>query len=385
MQKTSFKLFSSITYDEYCEEMKNLNLLDVQKFSNQISKSHWAVDGGYGLIQIYYEYINVNYKEIIPVVNCLHGFFPGMNNDWVKASEASFKSLPALFIHNDSHILDFRKFFGSFKKFILIANPYYYILDNYSNHTISGKNKTGSVLFLPHSIGKDSILTYNIDNILEFIENKYQKYYPITFCIHPNDIKNNIIDKIQRKGFGIATNGGRHDPKFLHRFYWLTFNKQYALMFDISSHLELSVLSNLEIVRIPINIIYHVPINAGTNEITIPKKIYWPLFEQFYSNEINQNILKDTVKITTGKQYFLNSKQLKLIINDLEYYYIKSKNIINNKFYPYKLYHIFELYFINLKKIIKSIGLRLSGLRNQSTIFFSDTYFRLIENEKIKL
>ena len=385
MKQSNFKLKSSITYQKYCEEMNDFKLLDVTNFSKKLSKFHWAIDGGYGLIQIYYEYSQLNYKKIYPVLNCLHGFFPGMTYDWIKNSEASFKSIPVTLIHNDSHLNDFNYLFGKHKKFILISNPYYYILDNYHNFLVNKNDRSGSVLFLPHSIGLHSNITYDIDKILSYVITNYKKYSPITFCIHPNDINENFIEKIKTKGFNVSCNGGRHDPKFLHRFFWLTHNKRYALMFDVSSHLELSVLSNLEIIRIPLDITYYLPINGGTNEITTPKNIYWPIFEQFYSNEINQKVLSDSVAITTGKNYFLYRNELRNFILSIEYYYLKSKNITNSNKYYYKLHNKIEPYIIKFNKLLKAFGLRLSGMRGQQQIYFSDTYYKLIENKKNNL
>lgn len=385
MKQNELKLNSSLTYQEYCEEMSNFKLLDISFYSNQLSKFHWAIDGGYGLIQIYYEYSLTCYKKSNPIFNCLHGFFPGMTYYWIKNSEASFKSIPVTLIHNDSHLKEFNDLFGGHKKFILISNPYYYILDNYKNFILNKNDRFGSVLFLPHSIGLHSNLTYHIDKILNYVKVNYKEYFPITFCIHPNDINENFIEKIKSNGFNVSCNGGRHDPKFLHRFFWLTHNKKFALMFDVSSHLELSVLSNLEIIRIPLNIAYYLPINGGTNEITIPKKIYWPIFEQFYSNQINQQVLLNSVFITTGKKYFLNEIELKNLISSIEYYYLNSINITNHKKYFYKTLNKFEPYFINFNKLIKAIGLRLSGMRGQYQIYFSDSYYRLIENKKNNL
>lgn len=382
MNNTEYKLSSSLTVELYSEEMKNLNLLQINKFSKQQNKSHWAVDGGYGLIQIYYEYVSLNYEKIKPVVNCLHGFFPGMNDSWIKKSEASFKSIPVTFLHNDSHLKEFMYFFGKHKKFILLANPYHYILDNYSSFTIEKEKRNGAVVFLPHSIGQKSNLTYNIDRILEYVKINYLDFSPITFCIHPNDINSFFVEKIKNYGFNVACNGGRHDPKFLHRFFWLTHNKKYALMFDVSSHLELAVLSKLEIIRIPYNIIYYLPINGGTNDITEPKDVYWTIYEQFYSGKINQGVLSNAVALTTGEKYFKDSDKLKKILLETEMFYKNSINITNNNYYPYKIFHMIEPYFLLYKKYLNAIGLRLSNLRNQQTIFFSDTFYKLIENKK---
>ena len=143
MKQSNFKLKSSITYQKYCEEMNDFKLLDVTNFSKKLSKFHWAIDGGYGLIQIYYEYSQLNYKKIYPVLNCLHGFFPGMTYDWIKNSEASFKSIPVTLIHNDSHLNDFNYLFGKHKKFILISNHYYYILDKYNNFLVNKNYRSG--------------------------------------------------------------------------------------------------------------------------------------------------------------------------------------------------------------------------------------------------
>jgi len=372
------KLKSSITKEEYIFDVSDpFKLASIQHKRN---KKWWAIDGGYGLIQIYLEFIDLDPKKYIPRFNCFHGFFPGMTDYWYKISEARFKSLPAIFVHNNVVKNRVDNLFSYRKKSYIVAHPYYYILDNYSLKAT--KERQGSILFLPHSIGENNTNTFSIEKIINYCTNLSEEYFPITACIHPNDIIKFDINLFKSHNIKIVTLGNRHDPKFLHRFYWLSHDKEHALVFDISTHLLLSVLSGLTVKRIPFNIMYLLEINDGSNSRECPEKIYWELYETFYSDSIDQNKLSRSVKNITGIDYKLDKIELHSLIKTCEYNYennIKPKNYFS---LSYKTWNLIEFYVDFLKKLKISLGLRLTNLRGQKSIIFSNFNYYLILNNK---
>lgn len=372
------KLASSITKEEY-----DIDVTDIVKLASIVHKQNknwWAIDGGYGLIQIYLEFIGIDPKHYKPRFNCFHGFFPGMTDNWYKISEARFKSLPAIFVPNSAVKERVDNLFSHRKTSIIVAHPYYYILDNYSG--IIKKERRGSILFLPHSIGINNRNTFSVENILNYCITLPEKYFPITACLHPNDISKFDTDLLMNYDIKIVTLGSRHDPKFLHRFYWLTHDKEHALVFDISTHLLLSVLSGLNIKRVPFNIMYLLEINDGSNHRECPESIYWELYETFYSDIIDQNRLSRSVKNITGYDYKLDKIKLHSLMTTCEYNYennIKPKNYFS---LSYKTWDLIEFYVDFFQKLKISLGLRLTNLRGQKSIVFSDLNYNLIINNK---
>ena len=373
-----FNLASSITKEEY-----DNNITDVVKLASKVfkrNKNWWAIDGGYGLIQIYLEFIGLDPKIYIPRFNCFHGFFPGMTDDWYRISEARFKSLPAIFVPNIAVKERVDKIFSHRKKSYIVAHPYHYILENYSSILIDKRH--GSVLFLPHSIGKNNTNTFSVEKILNYCLSLPSNYFPITACIHPNDINNFDDHLFNKNGIKIITLGNRHDPKFLHRFFWLTHDKEFALVFDISTHLLLSVLTGLLIKRIPYNIMYLLEINDGSNHRECPEYIYWELYETFYSEIIDQNKLKKSVNKITGYEYILNRTELSTLIKTFEAQFNKNIKPTNYFSLSYKTWNCIEFYIEFLYKIRISLGLRIANLRGQKSIVFGDLYINLINQKK---
>lgn len=359
-----------ISYDE-CEIFWEALPTSLGKYKEPYD---WAIDTGYGLIDILKDYADFPI-EYIPKINVLHGTFMGMSDLWWIKSEASLKSVPGMFVFYNSIRNKLNLLFNSGKNFHSIQHPYHLILENYKSE-ISVKKK-GSVLFLPHSLGYG--LLFNIDFLLNYLNTLSQDYYPVKICIHPADINENLLKKLRSDKFKIVCCGSRYDPDFLHRFFWICNGSKYCLSVDLSTHTILSSLSGLNIIPL-----YHkLPmINwVHGNQIvyyTEPDSEYHYLIESFFENNIDQKEFKYHCGRVTGGDIKVSKLQLRAIFDECEvafsslrYYGIKLKYLRRLE----KINKIFEAY-------LKALKNRLSGNNNIIQPVSTDLFFQLYKYYK---
>jgi hypothetical protein len=127
---------------------------------------------------------------------------------------------------------------------------------------------------------------------------------------------------------------------------------------------------------------YLLEINDGSNNRECPERIYWELYETFYSDTIDQNKLAIAVKDITGNDFKLDKLALHNLIKNCEYYF--DNNIKSNNYFSlsYKTWNRIEFYVDFFKKLKISLGLRLTNLRGQKSIVFSDLNYNFILNNK---
>lgn len=354
MSEVNFKVDNSnnrvlskfVSYLE-CESFwKDLPL----SLGNYAEPYDWAIDTGYGLIDILKDYAGYSI-DYIPKINVLHGTFMGMKDSWWLKSEASLKSVPGMFVFYNTIRDKLNLLFNSSKSFYSIKHPYHLILENYKSEI--SIEKSGSVLFLPHSLGYG--LLFNIDFLLNYLNTLTQDYYPIKICIHPADISRELLEKFKSEKFKVVCCGSRFDPDFLHRFFWICNGSKYCLSVDLSTHTILSSLSGLDIVplynKLPmINWVHG-------NQIVyydIPDSEYNYIIESFFENSIDQNLFKYHCNIVTGGVINVSKKQLRTMFEECEFAFN------NERFFGIKI-----KYLRSLEKIIKIKEAYTRALKNR--------------------
>lgn len=351
MEKSNYILRNSISLEECKLDWESIFNLT----KKHIKPSTWYSDTGYGLTHIYKDYAGFD-NSYIPKVNTLHGTFMGMNDSWWLNSEAGFKSTPAMFIHYNYLKNKLENLFKNKKKsFYLISHPYHYILDNYKVDTI--KNKKGSILFLPHTLGYGKPL--NINFLTKVLNELTDDFLPIRICIHPNDFESETVNKLRTLNYEIVSCGGRYDPLFLHRFFWVCNGFNYCLSIDLSTHTILSSLSGLKI----ISLIDRIPMMNWIHGNYVPPNIlpdfeYWDILDEYYSHEINQEKFYNAANEVTGAKYKLSREDLKSIFNKCESDFYYKKMFYN---LSCRNWSLFEQILRNLRAYKKAIQNRLSG------------------------
>jgi len=349
-----------------CESyFKNLNNIEIK----YCKASHWASDTGYGLMDVYKDFAGFDNKYV-PKVNALHGTFMGMKDIWWENSEAGIKSLPAMFVYYDSLKNKLNNLFRNKKLFISIEHPYHIILRNYSEDII--QEKSGSVLFLPHSVGYGEL--FSVHTLLNYLNSLESKYKPIKICVHPADLKSSNIKILQENNFQIVCCGNRYDPLFLHRFFWICNGPKYCLSIDLSTHTILSSISGLEI----ISLYNQIPIINWIhgNQIIMfdkPDFEYWYIIESFFSGQINQSKFRDKANYVTGKNLLISKIELRKILEECE----KKYNNVYISFLTPKIWNYIEPFLKKIKTYKKAIQNRLSGNNKMIQPISANIFYQL--------
>ena len=266
-------------------------------------------DTGYQLINVLKDVANLD-ENFNSWIGILHGTFIGMSDNWFKDSEVSFPFFNNFFIHNEGDYQRLSKLFNSKDRFILIAHPFHYIINNYIK--VNAPQPVGSVFFLPHELG-DLPPCINIESVINRLKLLPKKYFPIDICLHPNGVNKKIVKIIKENNFGVVCAGSRHDPYFLHRFYWLCKRRKYSLNAEFGTSVLLSSLVGLENIKIDgLNIIRWWPSNAMGFQI-IPEQHYRKLIKLFYEEKASSKEFVDLVFKLMGGEYFIGSNDLKKI------------------------------------------------------------------------
>jgi hypothetical protein len=219
--------------------------------------------------------------------------------------------------------------------------------------------RNGSVLFLPHTLGLG--MPFSINYLLTVLNKLPSNYHPIKICIHPNDINSISIKKLTASNFEIICCGSRYDPLFLHRFFWICNGVQNCLSIDFSTHTILSSLSGLNIISL-LNLIPTIHWVHGNYVLpnTYPDKEYWPLLNEYFSENIDQDIFRKSARDVTGGGVELNALEIRSIFMMAERA-AKSRKLFKISCNDWS---IFEFYLIKFKAYYKALQNRLSGNNN---------------------
>lgn len=358
-------LKDSITHDECIKFWSNLTDIN----HNYNAPFDWAADTGYGLINIYRDYAGYN-DTFIPKINVLHGLFMGMKKEWWRNSEAGIKALSSMIVHYKTSKFFLENLLIKKKNFYAVQHPFHIILKNYQKHIFHKKN--GSVFFLPHSIGFGK--TTSDKFVINYLNNLPQKFFPIKICIHPSDLNNEILKKLDRDKFTVVCNGNRYDPLFLHRFFWLTNGVRYCLSVDLATQVILSSIAGLDIV--PLN--KEIPMlnwRHGNQAIFFdkPDKEFWYIIESFFENKIDQDKFREHSNFVTGKHLDLKDKDIFKIFekSNKDFYSFNIKGI------RHRFWYFFEPYKNKFFAYKKAVQNRLSGNNKSIQPWSSDIFYKI--------
>lgn len=347
------RLQNSICYDDCLNDWA-----DIVALSAQYPKaSYWASDTGYGLIDIYKDYAGLE-NDYQSKVNTLHGTFMGMKPRWWLNSEANFKSTPAMFVNYETNKRMLESLIGEEKLFYLVPHPYHLILENY-RHEIKGE-RSGSVLFLPHTLGFGK--PFNIQFLIGTLKKLSTDISPIKICIHPNDINSESVQLLQKEGYEIVCCGARYDPLFLHRFFWIANGVKYCLSIDLSTHTILSSISGLEIIpllhAIPVISWVHGNYSMPNDR---PDKEYWPILKEYFEGDLNQKSFQKAAYYVTGGHIPINKADLRKMFDEAECLFSVRKNRKGSFKFSCKDWSLIEPLLIKYRAYKKAIQNRLSG------------------------
>ena len=113
------------------------------------------------------------------------------------------------------------------KKIIYLTNPYvhYRRIKNFQQN----ENAKGTLVFYTHSLYKVDLKDYNLNHHLHDLNSLPDKYKPIVFMFHYNDIKKGNHLEILKRGYPILTAGNQYSWNyFIDRFYDIICHFKYA-------------------------------------------------------------------------------------------------------------------------------------------------------------
>lgn len=341
-------------------------------------KSDWRTDTGYGLLDIYIDAAGLpgDYRAHI---NVLHGTFTGMADHWFRTSEAGFRSVPATFVHNDADRDHLERIMGSYRRFLVAPHPFHYLIRNYEQ--TEAPPRVGSVFFLPHST---SWLRPRVPLplVIKTLRALPSDYWPIDICLHPADVANIGAPSLERYGFGLVSAGQRHDPLFLHRFYWICRRRRHALSVDDGTHVWLAALSGLHVqILEEIPDVAWMPVNNSFDWISAPMPQYRGLFAQLHSRDVDQQRLRSEVSQVTGGDRWLSVTELRDCFLQAERWYRSWRLPSGKRSLSPQVWSTFERSIINVRALRSAIINRLSGRRGRLQPYFPDTPWRLMQYE----
>lgn len=112
------------------------------------------------------------------------------------------------------------------KRILYIPNPWI----NYRKQkgiTPSPERK-GTLVFYSHSITNVDIIDYDFEKYFSQLRSLPEKYHPLVFMFHINDIQKGHHQFIRERGFPVVTAGNQNDPLFIDRFYDIVRNFEFA-------------------------------------------------------------------------------------------------------------------------------------------------------------
>ena len=350
-----------------CEE----DWSDIQNLCNErgIGRRDWRSDVGYGLMDVYLDAAGLQ-SDYCPDANVMHGLFLGMTDQWYLQSEANFRSVPVLIVHNEPDREHLQRVLGPAKKVVILPHPFHYLIQSYQS--VKKPERTGSVFFFPHSLGQ-TIPLVPVDYTLQKLCDLPAEYHPIDICLHVADVGEVLIAKVKSYGFGLVGCGHRHDPRFLHRFYWLCQRRKYAINTDASTQLWLSALAGCDIVLLRgIPTVFMVPASDPWDYFEAARENYWPLLDALESQPIDQTLIRKLVGVNTGLEYWKSSEQLAQLFTEANNLYFSWRNQDGRLVLPSRYWNFIEPLLRKFRAYSQSLGNHFSSNRGRWTIVNPD-------------
>ena len=368
-------LRNSISLEQCLVDWQDISALCQRR---RARKSDWRTDTGYGLIDIYIDAAGLP-AEYRAHVNILHGTFTCVADHWFRTSEASFRSVPATFVHNDSDREHLTRVVGPHRRFLVAPHPYHYVMRNYQATEVPPR--AGSVFFFPHStVGLRPRVP--IPLVINSLRSLPAEYWPIDICIHFADIERIGAAVFEREGFSLVTAGQRHDPLFLHRFYWICRRRRFALSVDDGTHVLLASLTGLSV-----QILGGIPdvswmhANNSLDWITAPLAYYRKLYTLLHSGDIDQAELHKEVYQLTGGDRWVSGSKLQECFLEAEHWYRSWKRADGRLSLSPQVWSVLEPIRIIARGWRAAALNRLSGRRGRRQAYFPDTPWRLLQHE----
>lgn len=112
------------------------------------------------------------------------------------------------------------------KKILYITNPW--INWRRKHGMYPSEQRVGTLVFYSHSITDVDIIDYDYEEYFDQLRNLPDKFHPLVFMFHINDIKKGYHKFIQNMGFPYLTAGNQNNSLFIDRFYDIARNFKYA-------------------------------------------------------------------------------------------------------------------------------------------------------------
>ncbi len=346
--------------------------------SRPVRKRDWRTDTGYGLVDIYIDAAGLpaDYRAHL---NVLHGTFTCMADYWYRTSEAGFRSVPATLVHNDGDREHLERILGAERRFLVAPHPYHYVMRNYQ--AAEAPAPAGSVFFFPHSVGGPRPRA-PVSLLLKTLRSLPAEYWPIDVCVHPLDVARAEIANFAREGFAMVCAGQRHDPLFLHRFYWMCRRRRFALSVDEGTQVLLASLTGLSVKMLSgIPDVLWLPANASLCWGTAPMEHYWKLYAQLYGGDIDQDAMRREVFRLTGGDRWLSGPELREYFIEAERWYRSWKRPDGRLSVSPQVWSVLEPFVFAGRGLRAAMLNRLSGRRGYWQPHFTDTPWRLLQYE----
>jgi hypothetical protein len=120
------------------------------------------------------------------------------------------------------------------RKVIRVRHPW---IEYRKMHGFSLSRKaSGTLVFVPHSFpGLSS--EFQILNYLKLVSSLPKDFHPLVFCLQMHDVKKDLVHAIHNKGYSVVTVGNSLHPRYVHRFYGLLKNFEFATSPTVGSQL----------------------------------------------------------------------------------------------------------------------------------------------------
>jgi hypothetical protein len=148
-----------------------------------------------------------------------------------EVSKTYFTDAPFTLIHSEIYCNYLREI--SQNKFIPFKSPFVFYTKNKKVKLQNDRN--GSIYFYAH--GNNEVLpTKRIDDIISDISNLPKRYFPITICLHYQDLINKVHLDFISKGFKVICMGNPNDWNFIENYYNNLSTYKYAFSSNFSSY-----------------------------------------------------------------------------------------------------------------------------------------------------
>ena len=115
-------LRTQTTLDACCDDWCDV----IQLAHRPPPKRDWRSDTGYGLMDIYVEAAGLP-ADFQPHINILNGQMIAVSDRWYRTSEAGFRSVPGIFVHNKPDRVHLERVLGGKKHVLLAPQPFRYV------------------------------------------------------------------------------------------------------------------------------------------------------------------------------------------------------------------------------------------------------------------